>query len=437
VPDDENPEKSTDILKILASTDVNAWRDVAREVTTTGNSPSIAKAILDEAYQRFGHLDVLHDLARLAEWRADWSEATALWRQFIAQRDVFWWAYTSLGACLYRCGNIEEGRATFAEAERRFADQPLVLVELLRALWDSKITNDIAELIQRVLDDFSSLPKQQLLYMGQVALDMDEFSLALRCAERLEPDAGDRGLGNFLTVLKSALSGTDTAALHRFEIVASRFNTTQTSKLLMRFESLGGDYPGCEIGLVQRRLGAEPLGLLRWTTTTPTELVKALSDNFEGVGEPHQTEVYITPSGDYKTKDLRYGMDMLTFVRASTMPMPEMYRRSMNRLRFLRRKLIEDLQSAEKIFVHRTFADDLGLERIIELKSAMSRYGKNRLLYVRLADAVHGSGDVEQIEEDLVLGFVSAFSFEPVRELHMDGWQRVFEATAALWPIPA
>jgi hypothetical protein len=49
-----------------------------------------------------------------------------------------------------------------------------------------------------------------------------------------------------------------------------------------RFESLGHD---CEFGLLQRRVGAEPLDLLRFATMTLDRLVDGLRQGFEGVGE--------------------------------------------------------------------------------------------------------------------------------------------------------
>jgi hypothetical protein len=92
------------------------------------------------------------------------------------------------------------------------------------------------------------------------------------------------------------------------------------------------------------------------------------------------------------------------------------------------------LAAGEKIFVYRTLQDDLPLESIREIKEAMATHGKNKLLYVRLVDASHYWGDVEPIDDDLALGYVAGFSLHPPDGVHMEGWQRVFEAAAALWP---
>ena len=47
--------------------------------------------------------------------------------------------------------------------------------------------------------------------------------------------------------------------------------------MLLRFESIGSD---CEFGAVQRRYGAEPLGLLRWNDVDILSLEQALAACF-------------------------------------------------------------------------------------------------------------------------------------------------------------
>lgn len=62
----------------------------------------------------------------------------------------------------------------------------------------------------------------------------------------------------------------------------------------------------------------------------------------------------------------------------------------------------------------------------------MSLHGKNRLLYVRLANAEHPPGDVEWVRDDLAFGYVGRYSDQPVREIYMEGWQPMFERTGKL-----
>jgi hypothetical protein len=45
----------------------------------------------------------------------------------------------------------------------------------------------------------------------------------------------------------------------------------------------------CEFGMVQRRFGAEPLALPRWTDTPPDLLAAAFRARLKGVDEPQFT----------------------------------------------------------------------------------------------------------------------------------------------------
>ena len=53
--------------------------------------------------------------------------------------------------------------------------------------------------------------------------------------------------------------------------------------LVLQFESLGDN---CEFGLVQRKAGAEPLGLLRFSSAPLPRLVRALRERFDGLTDP-------------------------------------------------------------------------------------------------------------------------------------------------------
>jgi hypothetical protein len=59
-------------------------------------------------------------------------------------------------------------------------------------------------------------------------------------------------------------------------------------QMITAFESLGDN---CEFGLVQRRMGAEPLGLLRFSYVELPLLVRGLRCGFEGLGDPNTVEV--------------------------------------------------------------------------------------------------------------------------------------------------
>ena len=157
--------------------------------------------------------------------------------------------------------------------------------------------------------------------------------------------------------------------------------------LVQQFESLGGAGHGCEFGLFQRHFGSEPLGLLRWADLGPELLTRALETEFEGVGEREHTELF-TPPGDrpeYWTRDRRYWMAMRCFIFADQIPYEKMYTQACRRLQFLRRKLIEDLRSGEKIFVFKALQGNLTEPELQRLHAAIRRYGSNTFLYVGYA----------------------------------------------------
>jgi hypothetical protein len=59
--------------------------------------------------------------------------------------------------------------------------------------------------------------------------------------------------------------------------------------LVLNFESIGDN---CEFGLVQRMAGAEPLGLLRFSSTPLPLLVRALRARFDGLADPANVLVW-------------------------------------------------------------------------------------------------------------------------------------------------
>ena len=178
------------------------------------------------------------------------------------------------------------------------------------------------------------------------------------------------------------------------------------------FESLGGTGQGCEFGLFQRFYGAEPLGLLRWTTMHPHELLAALDAAFDGVGTPEQTVLRAPDGGnhlEYGASDRRFGMVMHTFVRADQVPEDKMFVQLCRRLTYLRTKLLEDLREGSKIFVYKTL-ENLPDGVIGQLHGAVRRYGDTTLLYVRLQDENRRFPLVEAPERGLLIGNIDRFS---------------------------
>jgi hypothetical protein len=290
------------------------------------------------------------------------------------------------------------------------------------------------------------------MHLAWMALRCEELDHAIDILHRLRINLpGDpwfaRSFSNFENTLNIRLAELAPAKLDRLAETATPARVSgddetwpdgarmSTAALMMRFESLGGDGPGCEIGLVQRQYGAEPLGLLRWMSVPPAPLIEAMRSGFEGVGSPQQTELVVENEDVYRTYDSRFDMNMLTFCGPADVEFSKMHERAIKRISFLREKLIGDLQETDKIFVYRTLRDSMTMDEIKQLKEAMSLYGTNRLLYLRLANADHPVGSITIEAPDLCFGYVEAFSAEPVRALHLNGWLSVFEQADSDWSL--
>jgi hypothetical protein len=84
-------------------------------------------------------------------------------------------------------------------------------------------------------------------------------------------------------------------------------------QLLLRYESVGHD---CELGMVQKRYGAEPLGLFRWNSTRFDGLLAALDACLAGIGDPEFTDLWFSDGGEETyVIDKRWGLHMHTFMR--------------------------------------------------------------------------------------------------------------------------
>jgi hypothetical protein len=203
-------------------------------------------------------------------------------------------------------------------------------------------------------------------------------------------------------------------------------------ELMMRFESLGEN---CELGLVQRRCGAEPLGLFRFASAPFAKLMEGLAARFEGLGEADKLEVELSDNGrEYMVRDHRFGFLYHAWVLAGEMRPEDVHRREVRRLPLLIRKLSEDLSVGEKIFVYHQMDQPLSAAQARQLASALSAYGPSTLLWVELAEPDHPAGTAEWIEPGLIKGFVDRFApGENAHDLSIDCWVAVCQSAYRLW----
>ena len=207
------------------------------------------------------------------------------------------------------------------------------------------------------------------------------------------------------------------------------------SELMLKFESLGEN---CEFGLVQRRGGSEPLGLLRFSSTPLPKLLAALNARFEGLGKADRLKVELSSNGrEYMVLDQTFGLYYHAWVMAGEREPEEVHRRELRRLPYLTRKLVDDLTGGEKIFVYRSMSR-LADSQMLLLADAMRAYGDNTLLWMELAGPGHPPGSVEQIRPGLMRGYMDRFA--PGANAHdfsFDCWMSVCRAALAAQTRPA
>jgi hypothetical protein len=178
-------------------------------------------------------------------------------------------------------------------------------------------------------------------------------------------------------------------------------------RIMMEFESLGQN---CEFGLVQRACNAEPLGLLRFSSTPLPQLLAALEARFEGMGDPDKVRVEISSNGrEFMVNDTRFGMVYHAWVKTGEMEPEAVHRREVRRVPFLVRKLVEDLEMADKTFVFKGMGA-MAEEEVFPLVAAIRRYGPNTLLFVTLADGEHRGGTVEVRAPGFFVGYLDRFA---------------------------
>lgn len=201
------------------------------------------------------------------------------------------------------------------------------------------------------------------------------------------------------------------AELH---VVAGRlphYLTTDSGDVALfdRFAGLGDD---CELGLVQREFGAEPLDLLRWAGTDIARMVLGLCRRFEGLGDPARTELsYREDVGEYRLRDpLYFGMHTWSFGRLADPGEEEAMRLAgAARLRLMRRKLLADIEGGRRIMVFTSRRHALQKDAFLALHAALRGIGPAPLLCVALAPAPGMAGRVEHAGDGLYLGYIDQF----------------------------
>jgi hypothetical protein len=203
-------------------------------------------------------------------------------------------------------------------------------------------------------------------------------------------------------------------------------------ELVLRFESVGDN---CELGLVQRRAGAEPLGLLRFAGAPLRAFLRALANRFDGIADPAAIRVQ-AENGEYMVKLTRYDFYYHAHMKTDETTPEALHAQQGRTVRFLAGKLIDDLEHPTKILVFRQ-NEPVSAADIVDLRIALAAYGPNTLLWVQEACAGHPPGTVAVADERLMIGYVKRLApREDVPDLDLDSWLSVLRKAHAIWSLP-
>lgn len=150
-------------------------------------------------------------------------------------------------------------------------------------------------------------------------------------------------------------------------------------ELLEGFESLGWNE---EFGFVQRRMLAEPAGLLRWASWPlgASMLAEALDAALYGMGDPGQIEV-VAEGDSWVATDTRWGLRTETQVPLHAMGAGALREREALVRALLRERLLATLRKGRRILVH--LERDPGERGAAEaLAAAVAAHGGCPLLWV-------------------------------------------------------
>ncbi len=203
--------------------------------------------------------------------------------------------------------------------------------------------------------------------------------------------------------------------------------------LVLKFESVGDN---CELGLVQRLTGVEPLGLLRFAGAPLRQVVRALSSRFEDIADPNHIRIH-EEHGEYMVKLTKYDFYYHAHVKVADMTADALHSQQCRTVRFLADKLIQDLENPSKILVFRQNEPVLATD-LLDLRIALCAYGPNTLLWVQEACPGHPPGTVCVADESLLVGYVRRLAArEDVPNLDHQAWLSVLRRAYALCQMPA
>jgi hypothetical protein len=200
-------------------------------------------------------------------------------------------------------------------------------------------------------------------------------------------------------------------------------------RLLQLFESLGEN---CDFGVVQRAIGLEPVGLFRFGACNAADIIMLLRTRFERLGDAQDLWLEVVgPQREYWLKSHHCSYSSHTDRFADQDSEEVVHAAQVEKTRYLKTKLMRDLSRSRRLFVFKGACDMATIRKIVR---QMQTYGPNCLLWVRVADAHHAPGSVQQVADGLMQGFVSRYgTYDGPPSLPVEEWVALCANAYRLW----
>jgi tetratricopeptide (TPR) repeat protein len=342
---------------------------------------------------------LIAEAAQIEERRGDWNASVAFWERIVNDKSArVVWLHCYVHDLLM-LGRHDQVETLLSKYRRRFPNYAgfFALQGMLAAA-------------RQDLDESVAIWSEFRRRFPDDPVGWEHYGRAYQARELARLDAAESG----------AMGLPEATVPEKIDVV----DDEGSRALLLGFESIGVD---CEFGLVQRRYGAEPLGLLRFNAVSYGGLLAAISQRFDQMGEPSVTELHCQHNGEYLLMDRRWGLAMHTFVFKGQTDADALYSKLCRRVAFLKDKLLSDFAEGKKVFVF--LSPFLGRDDLLTLHRALQSLGRVRLLHVRLAGgeaqgfAAGSAGEVIRIDQDLFVGYLPCSGRTP------DGsWDIAFDA---------
>ena len=199
--------------------------------------------------------------------------------------------------------------------------------------------------------------------------------------------------------------------------------------LVNHFESLGR---GCEFGFLQRRAGAEPMGLLRFASMPLEGLISGLQAQFAGIGDADSL-VLSQNDGEYWIEVPKFALRYHTELYKGEITPEELVQLERRKVKFLAAALIESLKSDSRIFVYLQRQPVTGSD-FDALRAVLASYGPATLLWVAASDGTHPADTVELLDDRLMVGYLGRLApRQALYDVDYASWIAICRRAYDLW----